>query len=385
MQVHSSLYLYPWAIEDFADFARGYAATGCSGVAPALSYHHGHAFYARTGRFAAIDTAALSFAPSPSLYEDLIPAVHPGADKTTRQLRDWCGKTSRSFSAWTVLLHNSTLGAAHPECTVENFLGDRYAHALCSSHPQVRHYTRALLEDICTQLVPDSVMAESATLQPAQHGCHHEIANVPFSPVLRWLYSLCFCPHCMEKAAAQPGLDPEKARAQAADLARRLLAGEAQVPLATVLLERPGLYLYQRARQAGTTDYIRGIHSLLQAQGVALHLIPSAVPFPLQDVYMEGAALSDVSADVLVPLVYGEGETYAGAQALFRLWNDRLPLGMAASLLHHQGPDSLQSCVENAHSAGCRHFYFYNFSLASQPRLDWLARANQALLQRSGP
>src|SRR5207253_3034253 len=47
--------------------------------------------------------------------------------------------------AWTVLHHNSRLGAAYPDCTLVNAFGDPYPFGLCPAHPDVRAYTIALV------------------------------------------------------------------------------------------------------------------------------------------------------------------------------------------------------------------------------------------------
>src|SRR5918996_675272 len=51
-------------------------------------------------------------------------------------------------NAWMVLLHNSRLGAAHPNMTVQNAFGDRYVYSLCPSAPEVRQYAVALCKDL---------------------------------------------------------------------------------------------------------------------------------------------------------------------------------------------------------------------------------------------
>ncbi|MDR2803008.1 MAG: hypothetical protein LBB22_01800, partial [Treponema sp.] len=174
MAIETGLYLYPWEIEDIGAFKNDYASIGCTGMAPALSYHHGNALIARTGRFKNIPESAVSFFPENKLYGDIKAEVHSEAARTgvVKSLRDWCAGTGRAFSGWIVLLHNSTQGGRHPDVCIENLFGDKYYHALCPSHPETRCYARALVTDICGQFSPDSLIMEAITLQPAQHGAH---------------------------------------------------------------------------------------------------------------------------------------------------------------------------------------------------------------------
>ena len=84
--------------------------------------------------------------------------------------------------------------------------------------------------------------------------------------------------------------------------------------------------------------------------------------------------LNRTKADLLLPLVYGQGETYASVKRTVRLFDAKTPVGMAMSLNPAQSPTKtafLAAC-NDAKEAGCEHFYFYNFSLASAERRSWV-------------
>lgn len=388
MGVETGMYLYPWDIGgSFADFTAEYARLGLNAVAPALSYHHASVLSARSGRTYRLPDAAVAFAPTGELYGRLKPEVHGETVRkgTARLLRDWCRNTGRHFCGWTVVLHNSTLGRRHPDACCQNAFGDRYTHALCLSHPEVRRYAEALVRDICLSLEPDSLMLESATVPSVFHGEHHEIANVKLGPAAEWLYSLCFCPDCMRAAGETDGVDSERARADAVATLQYLLNNETAIPgngqaqLAMLLLEYPALYAYQRARQAGVAAFVRSLSGVIRDHGVQCKLIPAARPYPATSVFLEGLSYAAVASDVdtLVPLVYGEGETFASVQANVRLAGADTPVGMAMTLHPSRFPDRggfLGAVADAARcQAGCA--YFYNYSIASQARLEWVAEA----------
>jgi hypothetical protein len=387
------MYLYPWEISDPGDFFTDYAATGCNAMAPALSYHHGNALVARTGRFTAIPEAALSFVPNRGLYGRLKPAVSAAApvrEGITKVLREWCQKTGRHFSGWVVLLHNSTLGQQHRDLCVENCFGDRYEYALCPSQPDVRDYTRALLADSIAQFAPDSLILESAAVKTAGHDGHHEIMNIRMTLALRWLWSLCFCPRCMEAAAkTDPGLDPEALRQQVRNLILRLANGEMVInqnedaQIGMLLLENPGLYRYQQARQHSLGEFIGGISRQLRDAKTEFRLIPGAASFNVNQLYMEGFNLSGALglADRLMPLIYGAGETYTPVRDTIRIFDPATPVGMGATLHPNRFPDkgSFLGAMTEARTAGCETLYLYNYSIASAARLAWVRELNGAL------
>jgi hypothetical protein len=83
-------------------------------------------------------------------------------------------------------------------------------------------------------------------------------------------------------------------------------------------------------------------------------------------------------ADVLLPLVYGPGETYELVRNTIRMYDGETPVGMAAGLGLAPGKDHFLGTLRKAWEAGCRYFFTYNFSLASSERRTWLAEFNRA-------
>jgi hypothetical protein len=261
-------------------------------------------------------------------------------------------------------------------------------HALCPSHPDVRHYSKALVTDICNQFSPDSLLMEAITLQPAQHGAHHEIANIAMPQALRWLWSLCFCPRCMEQAAhIVPGLDPPALRERAKKLLLSLANSETLIPgngdaqTMMLMMEVPGLFAYQRVRQLIVAGFIAEISNLLRKARVEFRLIPSALPFDINHVYIEGMNFTATTglADRLMPLIYGPGETYELVRNSIRLFDGETPIGMVNTLFPTTSPNkaSFLNAMKSAKDEGCETFYVYNYSMASGGRLGWITEMNK--------
>jgi hypothetical protein len=183
-----------------------------------------------------------------------------------------------------------------------------------------------------------------------------------------------------------PGLDPVSLRERLKKLALDLANGENLIPgngdaqLTQLIFEVPGLFEYQKAREEGIAGFIVETVDLIRKKGVRAVVIPSAAPFNVNRVFMEGMrfSLNCSKTDLLLPLVYDPGETYTLVKNAIRLFDADTPVGMAASLNPVQAPDkgAFLAGLAAAREAGCAHVYFYNFSLASRERRRWVQAFN---------
>ena len=139
---------------------------GLSGITMAAAYHHGRDVFphnpARKVHF--LEGGTVFFQPDSSRYQGraLQPLVSALAQKTD-VLADLChdaAARSLRVRAWTVFLHNYSLGEAHPECASRNAFGDAHLTDLCPNNPEVRAYAAALSADIASKGV-NAVVAES--------------------------------------------------------------------------------------------------------------------------------------------------------------------------------------------------------------------------------
>jgi hypothetical protein len=186
---------------------------GVSGVTLAAVYHHGRDIFphnpVRRVRF--LEGGTAFFRPEPARYAatELKPAE-------SRLAADWDAFTElraatrargMELHAWTVVAHNSRLGAQHPTAAVQNVFGDPQITSLCPANPAVVEYARALTGDIARYEV-DSLLVESLHFHPLEHGYHHERYLIGIGPIDRFLLGLCFCPHC-GTAGQRDGVDVE--------------------------------------------------------------------------------------------------------------------------------------------------------------------------------
>ncbi|MFE7838140.1 hypothetical protein ACFU53_19420 [Streptomyces sp. NPDC057474] len=202
-------------------------AYGCDTLTVAAAYHRARDVTPHGPARVTLRRDGTHFVPPADLFDGLrlVPPAQVGAEEEPlRELRRRTAERGAALHGWTVFLHNTTLGLAHPDVTQRNCFGDRAAPAdLCPAHPDVRAYAVALARSVARAGV-DAVVAESLHYGTFGHGYHHERSFVPLGPLAEFLLGLCFCPYCAERAEAA-GVDAGAARAEAARVVSRVLDG----------------------------------------------------------------------------------------------------------------------------------------------------------------
>ncbi|MER5177751.1 hypothetical protein ABT009_05120 [Streptomyces sp. NPDC002896] len=205
---------------------------GCDGLTVAAAYHRARDVTPHGSSRVTLRRDGVHFIPPADLFDGLRlqPPVQDGAEEEPlRAVRRLTAERGAGLSGWTVFLHNTTLGLAHPETTQENCFGDRAAPAdLCPAHPDVRAYATALARAVARTGV-DAVVAESLHFGLFGHGYHHERDFVGLGPVEDFLLGLCFCVHCRRRTEAADA-DAGSARAEAARAVQRVLDGATPLP-----------------------------------------------------------------------------------------------------------------------------------------------------------
>ncbi|WP_200303465.1 hypothetical protein [Streptomyces adelaidensis] len=243
---------------------------GCDTLTVAAAYHRARDVTPHGPARVTLRRDGTHVVPPADLFDGLrlVPPVQPGAEEEPlRELRRRTAERGAALHGWTVFLHNTTLGLAHPDVTQLNCFGDRAAPAdLCPAHPDVRAYAVALARSVARTGV-DAVVAESLHYATFGHGYHHERSFVRLGPLEEFLLGLCFCPHCVRHAeAASEGVDPGAARAEAARAVGRVLDGADPAPWE---LPEP-VAAYARARVDTVTSLVATVADAVAAEGPRL-------------------------------------------------------------------------------------------------------------------
>jgi hypothetical protein len=256
---------------------------GAGGVTMAAAYHHGRDIFphnpARKVHF--LEGGTIFFQPDQRRYAGL--KLQPIVSRLAREsdvLADLCRSASaRSMRtrAWTVYLHNYTLGEAHPECSCVNVFGDAHLTDLCPANPDVRAYVSALTADIASKGVA-TVVAESLHFHGLEHGFHHERYFIELGALGRYLLGLCFCEHCMA-AARRRGVQAEALRAEARRELERRFDEQAEPEDAELVREKIGafaggeLQAYLGARSETVTSLVADAARSAAAEGAGFAFI----------------------------------------------------------------------------------------------------------------
>jgi hypothetical protein len=336
----------------------------------------------------------LDFEPDTSLYgpDCPLPPVNTGAAGRglVRRIREACGRAGVEFTASVIGCHNTSMGLAWPRLTACNFVGDRYAFALCPANPEVRAYLRALVEDVCRQFSPGAILLDSFTYLGTVHREHHELMFVRPGLVGEHLLSLCFCRHC-EAAAAAGGVDIVRLKALVRSLLSRLLAREgadAHDPdregLAALLFEYPELYAFEQARRQVVTSLLAEIRDITKTCSVGLDSISGLLARPCTRSWTEGSALQDRAAlcDHIYLQSYFQRTNMVAEDlrwAVAALPSSQIVLANMVGESHIASCAELKERVLLAAEAGLAGVSYYNYGLLNPMRLGWLREANQAL------
>ncbi|MFC3687993.1 hypothetical protein [Aquipuribacter hungaricus] len=135
--------------------------------------------------------------------------------------------TGAPVEAWTVFLHNTSLGEEHPRLASETCFGDRLLSNLCPSNPEAAGYADALAADIAARGL--DIVAEALSGQTFAHGHHHERSFSPVSELDEAVLGICFCEHCT-RAGTSAGLDVGRVAAAARVRVQSAFAGAAGRP-----------------------------------------------------------------------------------------------------------------------------------------------------------
>lgn len=381
---------------------------GMQGVTLACAYHHARDIFphnpVRKVRF--LEGGTVFFRPDAREYEGL--AIRPQVSRLAEEvdilatLLAEAGRRGLAVRAWTVYLHNTTLGSRHVECAVRNVFGDPYITFLCPANPDVRAYARALSADIAGRGV-QAILAESLSYQPFDHGYHHERSFVPLSPAAKLLFSLCFCEHCLA-AIGQAGVDTERVRRFVRDALEKVLAGEASglpeseggdLSLAALGgLAGGELGRFLAARQAIVTSLVAEVTEAVEGAGDARFVMMDmsgaakgyATGEPSGDPAPSGAWQGGVDVEGVGRACHGvEAIGYARDPARLRgdlaAYRRLMPNGAGLSVaLRPMRPDcdsaeNLAAKAAVARALGIDWIDFYHYGFMPLDRLDWIRRA----------
>ncbi len=383
-----SIWAYPWDVLDDPAAADEIASLGLDGVSLAASYHTTRALLPHNPHRVVLDAAhaAVYFEPDRARYRGarLTPAEPSWVPRDSFGLAtDALRAAGQRITAWTVVLHNSRLGGANQELTLQNAFGDRYVHALCPAQPEVRAYAATLVGDLIDRYVLDGVELEACGYMGYEHLSHHEKFGVRLDLLGRFLLSVCFCEAC-QSAMRAADLDPDRLRARVIESLRGRFAG-VEGPADTVEDADAGLSAWLGEHDAHTLFSVRDRVTIALLDAVTERARARNVPVTVTAApsrYEAGAAIgtslgdvADRAENVLYPL-FGMTAATADAQVdRLRAGIDgaaRLLVGLRAFAPDVRSGGDLAAATRRLAARGVDGFRYYHYGLCPRPNLGWI-------------
>lgn len=385
-----TLWAYPQALLDAEPAAalEAIAAAGIGRISVAAAYHSARLLMPHNPRRTVItlDPGAAYFHPNPAAYPaggptPLCAAEYRAADPLAT-LCKLAPQAGLSIQAWVALLHNSRLGALHPELTLHNVFGDRYQHALCPAHPAVRAYAVALVGDLGARYPLTAIDLEAASYLGYPHASHHDKAAVHLTPFHQFLLSVCFCPHC-RAAIAQANADPASIAAAFRAELRKAFAGTGSLAPASIpegLHELiGGATIALMAARAAVVDSLLTVLRAALPPHVMLLLRATSSPCAVNGKTGGAATTLARHADGLVYSFLNTPFNHLEAEIAAEPDPKALDCPTWAGLSVAQGMPACRDAAEFAariallRTRGFTRYAFYAYGLMPAAGLDWIA------------
>ena len=374
-----AMYVYPWDLRDegVAMVTGRLREAGLDGLTLAAAYHAGRFLrpHSPAGKVHFPEDGTVYFRPSAEGYRQLVPQQARMAQEFDAFAELDRHAPDLGVTAWTVGLHNSRLGAAHPELTAQTAFGDRLINSLCPAQPEVRHYARALCSDAARQPGVAEVALETPGWQAFRHGHHHEFELIELPDEVQTLLGTCFCDACLAAAGAA-GVDAAGLRrAAATELEAFFRDGAAVTDPATA----PEWDAFHRWRADTVTTLAAEIREAMPGD-VRLAIIPTTQT-PNDLCWIEGSDLAGLAraADRLEVPAYQSGvdDIAADAARVRDTVGDAARLGFILRPAYPSlaGRADVTAAVGRLRALGPSSISFYNYGHIRLQSLEWIAAA----------
>ena len=380
--LYTTMWTYPWDLND-----EGYDAVlnslknnvGLNAINLASAYHTFDMLrpHLPQNNHLQISQAATYFQPQLDLYNNtcIKPPTSPWMGND-----NWWGEATKAadavgidVNAWTVFFHNSHLAQQHPTCAIERCTGDISTSALCPANPNVRQYAITLSQDLVQNYGIKLLECESLDYAGWGHSHHHLKHGVSFGAGGQYLYSLCFCPSCQNKAM-EANIDIARLREQVTQKIQTLFATGQTIDTTPEELaqEIPELTALNLMRENVVTSLV--------------YDIKNAVQIPLSFILMSNPTISGANAKAIIEIAdsveilsytHDPQRTHQAISARLPLLKspDQLLVGLQAYPPASPNAETLCQNVDTAQKLGINKFAFYNYGIMPLPALDWVKQA----------
>lgn len=372
---------YPWDILDEGpqNTVEELRDIGIEEINLATNYHAVQTFSPRSRNQKTHFAQASSYFQPDDRYGTLSPITYEGMDG------DWVADICQQIdglrlTSWTVGCHNSRLGMANPSVTLESPFGDKLAFGLCPSHPDVQTYLRNLVGDLADRDHFDRIELETFDyFYGTGFGWHHQKIHAELGTLGEFLFGLCFCENCRERAAAAD-VDVGRVRETVVETIDNIILG--QLPADRTpnqwLRQHPEVGAYVDVRQ----DVLADLYADLAARSGETPLgYYVGMPEPGRE-WMAGVDLDCIAHHVdyyCLPAYDSSREAVLNDYRTVDELTSDIPLHVGLLPGHPviQDGATVDNIIQGLRRVGVPRVSFYNYGLLPEQSLDWIKAAIQ--------
>ena len=377
-----NMWTYPWDLVDeeidrALDRLQGEA--GVTGISLAVTYHSIEQLRPHPGVNPRTfrSPGGAQFQPMSELYAAtrLRPVVALWLKKSNplATISQCCEKRGLKLRAWIVCCHGSATVARYPTFAMKDVFGDSSANWMCPVNPDVREYLRALVEDLTTHYLFDTIELERPSFPEKLHSHAHYKTGIVLGPVGEFLYNLCFCESCRQ-AAKRDGVDVEAAASAAMEGLTAILSDRDMEASSreSFLSENPDLGAFVEWRCGQVTSLVAMLKQVAGCR-VVVHRVGDrymtatdwqAVAGGCDGLLVPCSYSGDDAMKTLVEQVCGDTGDLSGVELSFNACSPQCP-----------SAETFVSAVASAARLGVRSVDVYNYGLLPLERMEWVRRA----------
>lgn len=373
-----TIWAYPWGVLDEGprQVVSRLRSLGVEELSLATNYHTVQAFTPHNPERRTLFATANSYFRPGGRYGRLEPAPYEGMDG------DWLADITAALdgfpvTSWTVGCHNSKLGMANPEVTIESPHGDDLVFGLCPSHPAVQKYLTALVGDLADRGLNRIELETFDYFHGTGFGWHHQKIHSELGVLGEFLMRLCFCEHCRTNAA-ESGINVDDARSVAQDGLDDIVAGTVPHGLSPeqFLRARPSLEAYVDARRSTLTALYADLERAADGTPLGYYL---GTPTPGRE-HLAGVdldALADHIDYYLLPAYESSREAVVEAYRTADAVTPDVPLhvGVLPGRPAVEDTGTVVDIVDGLRAVGVPRVAFYNYGLLPDRALERIGAA----------
>jgi len=375
------IWAYPWDLldEGVETVADRLVEMGITEISLATNYHSVQTFNPHNPERKTFFARANAYFQPDDRYDRLRPTVNPvmGEEDWIERIADSVEETPLSLNSWTIGCHNSVLGMEYRDVTLQTPFGDPLVFGLCPSHPDVRKYLLNVVSDLDERNHFEAIELETFHyFYGTGWSWHHDKFHAKLGPLGEFLWGLCFCEHCRERAA-DAGVNVAEANAVCRNTITDIVKGDhsTETDPETWLADHPEVNAYVNVREDTLTALYEDLdRTTSEKLGTYVGMVG------VGNSWMHGLNLERHGEYLDYYTIMAYESKVEDAVADYDMTLDRSPNASVRAGLLPGHPivtdkDVLADQVAGLVDAGADRISFYNYGLLPERNLNWITDA----------